>query len=30
MKNVVPGKYQVFVGGSSVDAAKNMVVVNVK
>ena len=27
---VVPGKYQVFVGGSSVDAAKNVVVVNVK
>ncbi len=27
---VVPGKYQVLVGGSSVDAAKNVVVVNVK
>lgn len=27
---VVPGKYQVFVGGSSVDAAKNVVEVKIK
>ena len=27
---VLPGKYQIFVGGSSVDAAKNVIEVKIK